>query len=537
MEAKTGCFCFDEYGRPFLILQDEDKQDRLTGMEAIKSHILAARSVADKLRTSLGPKGMDKILVTPEGESVVTNDGATILELMDPENEVAKLMVSLAKAQDREVGDGTTGVVVLAGALLQEAAYLLDKGVHPTRISEGYQIAARAALAHLDQISFRVSVSGEDTVWLLRAAKTALSSKIASRSRDHLAEIVVAAFKSTCDLWVLNPVLNVNSIVLTGNAGGVVEDSGLIRGVVIKGRSDIKETLMDLKVAVFPGSALQLPKVHTRHHVSVDDMTSYNDLKDFVKDWWAKQVVEVVNKSGTQFLLCSNKMEETLYSLLLQNGIHVVENVADIEMVAALVGAHVVSKAEELSCEKLGKIDQVRVLESRDNVKSFALEQNGRSKIVTIEVCGTNQPIVEEVKRSLQDAICVVRNLIKDSAVVCGGGAAEISCSVALQQQSLSFSTLEQLIFQAFAEALDSIPYALAENAGLYPLEVISELKVCHKPTLGVDCMSTGDNDMLTQGVVEGLQSKKHQIVMATQLAAVVLKIDDIRGPKDQIKK
>uniref|UniRef100_A0A1B6LAX1 T-complex protein 1 subunit epsilon n=1 Tax=Graphocephala atropunctata TaxID=36148 RepID=A0A1B6LAX1_9HEMI len=539
MAANLGTMCFDDYGRAFIILQDQERQARLCGLEAVRSHILAARRLADTLRSSLGPKGMDKLLVSPDGEVVITNDGATILELMDVEHEVAKLMVSLARAQDREVGDGTTGVVVLAGALLERALELLDKGVHPTRVAEGYERAARSAARHLDNISWSVTVDPENTEWLLLAAMTALSSKVASRCQAHLAELAVRAVKLTCDMTGSEDLL-VNSVVLRGKSGGQIEDTKLVRGVIIGkdfAHPQMKKRFEKAKIGVFSGSALQLPKVNTKHQLNVNSSKSYDEISAYM-DEWCRGVLKILIESGVELIVSAGKIDEGVIHLLLQQGISAVDEVPDVQLVAAAVGAHVVPKIEELDTKRLGVADKVRIIDlGTVSGKFIAVERLEKAKIVTIFVRGGNEVVVEEVKRSLQDALCVIRNLIKDSSVVYGGGAAEISCSLALQEQSLSFPDLDHLVYRAFAEALDAIPTALAENAGLYPLLVLTELKAGHKPSRGVDCALTGDCDMHKQGVVEGLQAKKHQLVLATQLAKMVLKIDDVRGPKDEIKK
>uniref|UniRef100_A0A1B6IMK0 T-complex protein 1 subunit epsilon n=1 Tax=Homalodisca liturata TaxID=320908 RepID=A0A1B6IMK0_9HEMI len=533
--TSAGTMCFDEYGRPFIVLQEQERQARLTGLEAIRSHIQAARRVADTLRSSLGPKGMDKLLVSPDGEVVVTNDGATILELMDVEHEVAKLLVSLARAQDREVGDGTTGVVVLAGALLERALELLDKGIHPTLIAEGYERAARSAARHLDSISWSVTVDQENTTWLLLAAMTALSSKIASRCQRHLAELAVTAVKTTCDM-TRDKDLYVNSIVLKGKSGGQIEDTELVRGIIIGkdfAHPQMKNYLTKVKIAVFSGSALQLPKVVTKHQLNVNDSTCYGDIRSCINEW-SNSVLKMITDNGVELVVFSGKIDESVIHLLLRHGVSAVEEVPDVEIVAAAVGARITPRVEELTVDKLGRADQVRILNlGTVSGKFIALEQSDKAKIVTIFVRGGNEVVVEEVKRSLQDALFVIRNLIKNSSVVYGGGASEISCSLALMEESLTFSDLDQLVYRAFAEGLDAIPTALAENAGLYPLMVLTELKAGHKPSRGVDCALTGDCDMHKQGVVEGLQAKKHQLVLATQLAKMILKIDDVRGPKN----
>lgn len=467
----------------------------------------------------------------------MTNDGATILELMDVDHEVAKLMVSLSKSQDNEVGDGTTGVVVLAAALLTQALELLDKGVHPAKIADGYEDAARRATVHLENISF--SVDTEDKTCLLQAARTALSSKVASKSQEKIAEIAVEAIKATNDLSKSPFVVNVNSIILKGKTGGQIEDSGLIKGVIIEkdfAHPHMKKHSENMKVAVFSSSALQLPVAQTKHQLNVRNTVDYTDIRSFI-DAWCDTILNIILSSNAQLVVYSGKIEDSLVHLLFKNGISAIELVHEVEVIARSTGARVVPRAEELTSEKLGSVDKVSLIEfGTTKDKYISLENVELTKVATVFVRGNNTVVVEEVKRSIQDALCVVRNLLQEKAAVYGGGAAEMSCSSFLENESNLLPGVEQLVFQAFAEALDVIPLALAENTGLDPLQTLTQLKASHKPWLGVDCMHTGDCDMRLQGVIEGLHAKKQQLIMATQLAKMVLKVDDVRVLKAPAK-
>ncbi|XP_031216498.1 T-complex protein 1 subunit epsilon [Mastomys coucha] len=392
--ASVGTLAFDEYGRPFLIIKDQDRKSRLMGLEALKSHIMAAKAVANTMRTSLGPNGLDKMMVDKDGDVTVTNDGATILSMMDVDHQIAKLMVELSKSQDDEIGDGTTGVVVLAGALLEEAEQLLDRGIHPIRIADGYEQAARIAIQHLDKISDKVLVDINNPEPLIQTAKTTLGSKVVNSCHRQMAEIAVDAVLTVADME----------------------------------RRDVDFELIKVEAGV------------------VQEI-SFGTTKD----------------------------------------------------------------------------------------KMLVIEKCKNSRAVTIFIRGGNKMIIEEAKRSLHDALCVIRNLIRDNRVVYGGGAAEISCALAVSQEADKCPTLEQYAMRAFADALEVIPMALSENSGMNPIQTMTEVRARQvkesNPALGIDCLHKGSNDMQYQHVIETLIGKKQQISLATQMVRMILKIDDIRKP------
>nr|KAF6354496.1 chaperonin containing TCP1 subunit 5 [Myotis myotis] len=410
--ASFGTLAFDEYGRPFLIIKDQDRKTRLMGLEALKSHIMAAKAVANTMRTSLGPNGLDKMMVDKDGDVTVTNDGATILSMMDVDHQIAKLMVELAKSQDDEIGDGTTGVVVLAGALLEEAEQLLDRGIHPIRIADGYEQAARIAIDYLDEISDSVLVDVQYTEPLIQTAKTTLGSKVVNSCHRQMAEIAVDAILTVADMQRRD--VDFELIKVEGKVGGRLEDTKLIKGVIVDkdfSHPQMPKEVQDARIAILT-CPFEPPKPKTKHKL---DVTSVEDYK------------------------------------------------------------------------------------------------------------------------ALHDALCVIRNLIRDNRVVYGGGAAEIACALAVSQAADKCPTLEQYAMRAFADALEVIPMALAENSGMNPIQTMSEVRARQvkdkNPALGIDCMHKGTNDMKQQHVIETLIGKKQQISLATQMVRMILKIDDIRKP------
>ncbi|XP_031559380.1 T-complex protein 1 subunit epsilon-like [Actinia tenebrosa] len=535
LRATAQGITFDEFGRPFVILKEQETERRLTGLEAQKSHILAARAVASILRTSLGPKGMDKMMVSPDGEVTVTNDGATILGRMEVDHEVAKLLVELSKAQDDEIGDGTTGVVVLAGALLEHAEQLLDWGLHPIRIADGFELAAKIAIEHMDKISDSFPVDPKNKEPLIETAMTTLGSKIVSRCHRPLAEIAVDAVLSVADLERKD--VDFELIKVEGKEGGKLEDTILVKGVVVDkdmSHPQMPKSIKDARIAILT-CPFEPPKPKTKHKLDVATVEDYKKLQQYEKDKFV-EMVKQVKDTGANLAICQWGFDDEANHLLLQNNLPAVRWVGgpEIELIAIATGGRIVPRFSELTAEKLGKAGSVRELNfgtTRD--KMLVIEDCHNSRAVTIFIRGGNRMIIEEAKRSIHDALCVVRNLVRDNRIVYGGGATEITCSLAVASEADKISTIEQYAMRAFADALDNIPLALAENSGLNPIQTVADIKskqVAEKnPRLGVDCMDTGINDMKKQHVIETLIGKKQQISLATQLVKMILKIDDIR--------
>uniref|UniRef100_U5EUG1 T-complex protein 1 subunit epsilon n=1 Tax=Corethrella appendiculata TaxID=1370023 RepID=U5EUG1_9DIPT len=539
MMSMPGTIAFDEYGRPFIILRDQEKQTRLTGNDAIKTHILAAKSISSTIKTSLGPKGLDKMMVSGDGEVTVTNDGATILKLMEVDHEIGKLMVQLSQSQDDEIGDGTTGVVVLAGALLEQAESLLDRGIHPIRIADGFELAAQCALKHLDSIAedFPIDVNNKEP--LIRVAMTTLGSKIINKCHRQMAEIAVDAVLAVADLEKKD--VNFELIKTEGKVGGRMEDTCLVKGVVIDktmSHWQMPKVLKDVKLAILT-CAFEPPKPKTKHKLDVTSTEDYKELRQYEQDKFL-EMVKQVKDAGATLAICQWGFDDEANHLLLQQNLPAVRWVGgpEIELIAIATGGRIVPRFEELSAEKLGTAGLVREISfGTTKDKMLVIEECHNSKAVTILIRGGNQMLIAEAKRSIHDALCVVRSLVRDSRIIYGGGASEISCSIAVAKEADQLSTLEQYAFRAFSVALESIPLALAENSGLLPIETLSELKSRHVaeklPSLGVDCMLTGDSDMKNHHVIESLHSKKQQIILATQLVKMILKIDDVRTQHD----
>ncbi|KAJ7551196.1 hypothetical protein O6H91_06G004300 [Diphasiastrum complanatum] len=528
---------FDEYGRPFIIIKEQEQKTRVRGLEAQKANILAAKSVARILRTSLGPKGMDKMLQGPDGDVTISNDGATILEQMEVENQIGKLMVELSKSQDYEIGDGTTGVVVTAGALLEQAEQLLERGIHPIRIAEGYELASKVAVDHLSQISQKFDFSLDNMESLVQTCMTTLSSKIVNRCKRMLAEIAVKAVLAVADLERKD--VNLDLIKVEGKVGGKLEDTELVYGIVVDkdmSHPQMPKRIEDAKIAILT-CPFEPPKPKTKHKVDIDTVEKFEALREAERTYF-DEMVQQCKEAGATLVICQWGFDDEANHLLMHRGLPAVRWVGgvELELIAIATGGRIVPRFQELTPEKLGKAGLVREKgfgTTKDRM--LYIEQCANSRAVTIFIRGGTKMMVDETKRSLHDALCVARNLIRDNSIVYGGGSAEIACSIAVEAAADKIPGVEQYAVRAFADALDAVPMALAENSGLQPIDTLTAVKAQHikerNPYLGIDCNDVGTNDMREQNVFETLIGKKQQILLATQVVKMILKIDDVISP------
>jgi len=530
---------FDEGGRPFIILRDQGKTKRLRGLEAHKANILAARAVANVLRSSLGPTGMDKMLVSGDQEVTVTNDGATILEKMEVDHQIGKLLVELSQSQDNEIGDGTTGVVVLAGSLLEEAEKLLDKGIHPIRISRGFDKAAEVAVQRLDEISDIMEWSPDNLQPLLQTAETTLGSKIINRYQKQMAKIAVDAVVAVADLERKD--VNFDLIKVEGKVGARLEDTMLVKGIILDkpmAHPQMQKEIKDAKIAILT-CPFEPPKPKTKTELRISTPEAYQKLYEAEQKYFVDQV-KACKDSGATLVLCQWGFDDEANHLLLSHDLPAVRWVGgvELELIAIATGGRIVPRFSELAPEKLGFAGSVKEVEfGTASDRMLVIEGCPNSRAVTVFVRAGNQMVVDEAVRSLHDAMCVTRNLIKDNRIVYGGGSCEMACSLRINDESNSDNTVEQYAMRAFADALEAVPLALAENSGFSPVAALSELKAeqikTKNPYLGIDCLQRGHMDMKKQRVFETLIGKKQQILLATQLVRMILKIDDVMTPAE----
>ncbi|KAL1917922.1 uncharacterized protein VTP21DRAFT_3756 [Calcarisporiella thermophila] len=525
---------YDEYGKPYIIVREQQKKSRLQGIDAIKSHILAAKAVANIIRTSLGPRGLDKIMISPDGDITVTNDGATILSQMEVEHQIAKLLVQLSKSQDDEIGDGTTGVVVLAGALLEQTEQLLDRGIHPSRIADGFERACKIAVEHLDTVSDFVEFSREDTSSLMKTAMTSLGSKIVSKHHEQFAKIAVDAVLSVADLERKD--VDFELIKVDGKVGGSLADTILVNGVLVDkemSHPQMPRELRDVRLAILT-CPFEPPKPKTKHKLDITSVEEYRRLQEYEREKF-NEMIQHVKNSGANLVICQWGFDDEANHLLMQNQLPAVRWVGgpEIELIAIATNGRIVPRFEDLREDKLGRAGLVRELSfGTTKDRMLVIEECANSRAVTVFVRGGNKMIIDEAKRSLHDAMCVVRNLVRDNRIVYGGGAAEISCALRVSDEADKISSIEQYAMRAFASALDAVPLALAENSGLSPIDTLADVKSRHVTTsnsrLGIDCMNKGTNDMRELHVIDPLISKRQQFLLATQLVKMILKIDDV---------
>jgi len=541
MSAPVGQLAVDEYGNPFIILEEQAKKKRLSGLDAHKANILAAKAVADSVRSSMGPRGMDKMVVGPDGDVTVTNDGATILEKMDVNHQIAKLLVELSKSQDHEIGDGTTGVVVMAGALLEKSLDLIEKGIHPLRIASGFEKACEVAVKKVEEIAKVVDIQADDRAALRKAASTALGSKVVSSRKDQLAKISVDAVLAVCDLQRKD--VNFDLIKVEGKVGGKLEDTCLIQGIVVDkdfSHPQMPKVVKDAKMAILT-CPFEPPKPKTKHKLDIRSGEDYKKLYEHEQKYFRDQI-KLIQDAGANLVICQWGFDDEANHLLFQNKLPAVRWVGgvELELIAIATGGRIVPRFEELTPEKLGKAGVVReVTFGTMKEQMLIIEECGKSKAVTVLVRGGNQMVVDEAKRCLHDANCCVRNLIRDPRVVPGGGASEMAASLSVLAAADKEQTMDQYSMKAFANALDVVPMALAENSGLQGIAEMAKLKAVQENTgnawHGVDCMQTGTTDMWEQNIYEACASKSSQLRLATQVVKMILKIDDVITSGDVI--
>jgi len=522
----------DEQGRPIILFQDQQNKKRTKGLDAYKANILAARGVASALKSSMGPKGMDKMLVSPDGDVLVTNDGATIVDKMDIEHPIAKLMVELSKSQDDEIGDGTTGVVVFAGALLESALHLIEKGIHPIAISEGYDKACEKVLANLDDIHTKLDIENTDN--LINGAITTLGSKVVSKCQKSMAMVCVDAIHSVIDKERND--VNFDLIKIQGKVGGSIEDTHLVQGIVLDkemSHPQMEKEILDAKICIL-SCPFEPPKPKTKYNVDIKSAEDYKKLYEHEQAYF-KEMVQQVKDSGANLVVCQWGFDDEANHLLMSHKLPAIRWVGgqELELIALASGGRIIPRFSEIKSEKLGRARVVKESSyGTENSKLIVIEDCQINKAVTIVIRGGSETIVDEAHRCIHDALCVVRNMIKDPRIVYGGGASEISGSLVLNAYADSISTVEQYAIRGFADALEQIPVCLAENSGYSGIEYVANLKAQQakesNPYLGVNCLRKETNNMKLQNVYEGLKAKKQQIQLANQVVKMILKIDDV---------
>ncbi|GBE18405.1 60 kDa chaperonin [archaeon BMS3Abin16] len=516
-------------GQPILILKEGVERKR--GRDAQSTNIMAAKVIADTVKSTLGPRGMDKMLVGSMGDIVVTNDGATILKEIDIEHPAAKMMVEVAKTQENEVGDGTTTAVVLAGELLKKAEDLIEQEIHPTVIAKGYRMAATKAKEIATEASVDISVDDDEII--RKVAMTAMTGKGAEKAKELLADIVVEAVKSVSVVKGSEVTVDKDQIKLEKKEGEGIENTELIRGVVIdkeRVHSAMPKSVKDAKIALVD-SAMEVKKTEIDAKINITDP---NQLQAFLdeEEGMLKDMVERVKDSGANVLFAQKGIDDLAQHYLAKAGIFAIRRVkeSDMKKLSKATGARIVSTLDDLSSDNLGVAGLVEEVKIGDDAMTFVRDCKD-PKSVSILVRGGTEHIVDEVERALDDAIGVVASVFRDKKVVSGGGAAEVEIARGLREYAKGVGGREQLAIEAYADAMEVIPRALAENAGLDPIDVIVELRSENQKRgakIGIDVFDGKAKDMYAEGIIEPLSVKTQAIDSSSEIAVMILRIDDL---------
>lgn len=509
-------------GQPIFILPEGT--NRSVGRDAQRNNILAGKVLAETVRTTLGPKGMDKMLVDGLGDIVVTNDGVTILKEMDIEHPAAKMLVEVAKTQEDEVGDGTTTAVIIAGELLKKSESLLDQDIHPTIIAMGYRQAAEKAQEILDDIA----IDSVDEETLVKVAMTAMTGKGTEAAREPLAKLIVDAVQKVAE----DGVVDTDNIKIEKKDGAVVEDSTLVEGVIVdkeRVHPGMPSEVKDAKIALV-NSPLEVKETEVDAEIRITDPAQ---MQAFIEqeEKMVKDMVDKVAESGANVLFAQKGIDDLAQHYLSKAGILAVRRVkkSDIEKLARATGANVVTNLEDLTADDLG---EAGIVEERkvSGEEMIFVEECSVAKSVTLFVRGSTKHIVDEIVRAIEDAIGVVAATVEDDKVVAGGGAPEIAMAKKLKDYADSISGREQLAVNAFAEALEIVPKTLAENAGLDSIDSLVDLRAAHENSavMGLDVFTGKVADMKEAGVIEPKRVKKQAIQSASEAAEMILRIDDV---------
>jgi archaeal chaperonin len=515
-------------GQPIFILREGNQRTR--GRDAQSNNIMAAKAVAEAVRTTLGPKGMDKMLVDSLGDVVITNDGATILKEMDIEHPAAKMIVEVAKTQDDEVGDGTTTAAVITGELLKKAEEMIEQDVHPTIIAAGYRMASVKAGEILKGLAKKVTIDNKEI--LTSISDTAMTGKGAEATKDVLSKIAVDAIVSIVDRDNGNTV-EIENVKVEKKVGGRIDDSELIEGMILdkeRVHANMPKKVEGAKIALL-NSAIELKETEVDAEISI---TSPEQLQSFLdqEEAMLKSLVTSITKTGANVVFCQKGIDDMAQHYLAKEGIFAVRRVkkSDMEKLVRSTSAKLVTNIEEMTAEDLGAAELVEEKKIGGDSMTF-ITGCVNPKSVSILLRGGTEHVIDNIERALNDALRVVAVAIEDEELVAGGGAPEVEVALRLNEYASTLSGREQLAVKAFAEALEVVPRTLAENAGLDPIDMLVELRAHHErgiKTAGLNVYSGTVIDMWEEGVVEPLRVKTQAINSGTEAAVMILRIDDI---------
>ncbi|MDQ2685300.1 MAG: TCP-1/cpn60 chaperonin family protein [Thermoproteota archaeon] len=516
-------------GMPVLILKEGASETK--GKEAQKNNINAAKTVAEIVRTSLGPRGMDKMLVDSLGDVTITNDGATILKEIDVQHPAAKMMVEISKATDNEVGDGTTSVVVLAGSLIEKAEELIAKNVHPTVIVDGYRKCAVRAIELLNNIAIKVTNNEKEQ--LIKIAKTSMQTKLVSKESNDLANIVVTASQQVAETLNGSTKVDLDDIKVEKKSGGSIKDTKLIKGIVLDKEvvhGGMPKRIEKAKIALI-NSALEIEKTEFDAKLNI---TSPEQMKRFLdeENVMLKSMVEKITGSGANVIICQKGLDDIAQHYLAKANVLTVRRVKESDMtkLSRATGARIINNLDDLTTKDLGSADLVEERKVETDKWVF-VEGCKNPKSVTILIRGGSQRVVDEAERSIHDALMVTKDVLEKPFIVAGGGSPEAYVSGKLREWTNTLTGREQLAAEKFAEALEIIPLTLAENAGMNQIDTLAELRSKQNKGskwAGIDARNSRISDMSKIEIFEPLSVKEQIIKSSTEVASMLLRIDDV---------
>ncbi len=519
---------------PVFILKEGTKREK--GKGAQFNNISAARAIADSVRSTLGPRGMDKMLVDSMGDVVITNDGVTILKEIDVEHPAAKMLVEVAKTQDDECGDGTTTAVILAGELLKKAEALIEQNVHPTVIAGGYRMAAQKCKEALEGLAIKVTPDKKEI--MMDIARTAMISKSVSSSRDLLSAVAVNAVSAVAEKksdgkWTVDD----DNIQVVKKQGGSMDDTEMIAGIIVDKEAvhaAMPKRIEKAKIALVD-SALEVKKTEIDAKIEITDPSQLHAFLDEEENMLRK-MVGIVKKSGANVLFCQKGIDDLAQHYLSKEGVYAVRRVkkSDMEKLAKATGANLVTKLDDLKSGDLGTANLIEEKKIAEDRMTFVTGCKN-PKAVSVLIRGGTEHVIDEIDRSLNDAISVVAVAVEDGRLVTGGGSTAIELALRMRDYAASVGGREQIAINAFASALEVVPTALAENAGLDPIDVLIELRKAHKSGkiyAGINVFTGKVIDMKKEKVLEPLRVGKQGISSATDAAVMILRIDDVIASK-----
>jgi len=514
---------------PVILLKEGSTESK--GREAQRNNIAAAKIIAEIVRSSLGPRGMDKMLVDSLGDVTITNDGATILKEIDVQHPAAKMLVEISKTTDNEVGDGTTSVVVLAGSLLEFAESLINQDVHPTVIVDGYRKASKKAKQFLEEIADKVS--GNDKAILLKIAKTAMQTKLVKKNSGQLADLVVKAVTAVTEKDGTEYKVDEDDIKVEKKAGGSMNDSVLIQGIILDKEvvhGGMPKSIVDAKIALL-NNALEISKTETDAKINISNPQQMKSFLD-EENRMLKNMVDKVIGSGATVVFCQKGIDDMSQHYLAKAGVLAVRRIkeSDLTKLSKATGARIVTNLDDLFEKDLGTAGLVEERKIEEDRWVF-VEGCKHPKSVSLLLRGGSQRVVDEVERSVHDAIMVVRDVIQFPSIVAGGGAPETYAATKIRSWSKTLEGREQLAAEKFAEALESIPITLAENAGMDPIDTLATLRsrqIKGEKWTGIDVLKGRVSNMKSSDIIEPLAVKLQVISAAAEAACMILRIDDV---------